>query len=484
MSAASVADLVESLRKSRLLDAARMEKVARAQDRFPDALTLARELVKRGWLTREQAQQLLQGPPAAPAPAPVATTNGGTVPAEPRRRRRGAWLLALLLLLLLVGGAGLAVWRPWQGSDSHAGPGRSTEPFKGSTSGGCSDTSDPAEMKYFDDLEFSPTVRAKFDPKYLDALKAEQIPEVEVYPWQPRDLVAILGEHRMRNTLTAANPDGTLVAVAGNQDGFVRIGPIETLHEKVVLGGYAATHALAWSPKGDVLAVAGHDGLVRLWDVRDLDKVPEPVVLEKGAAVTSLSFSHDGKYLIGGGPTGPEAPGRGLLWVWDAQKRQVLHKKPQSAPVTCVAFSPAAGDYRALWGGGPGDGQLYLWDAEAGKELAAVDSRFDKVDDRSYVTRVALSPDGKRGVSGHYIWDPRVGRGEFSVRVWELDRFEKDKEKRVYKGFINDPQVAFAPDGKTVGPAGPTPAPSRCGMWKWRATPGRGRWPRRAASMR
>ena len=46
MSIASVADLVEQLRKSRLLDPIRLDKVVTGQHRFPDALTLARELVK------------------------------------------------------------------------------------------------------------------------------------------------------------------------------------------------------------------------------------------------------------------------------------------------------------------------------------------------------------------------------------------------------------------------------------------------------
>src|SRR5437879_1220036 len=96
----SVADLVDLLRQNRLLDAARLDKVIKAQDRFPDAVALAKELVRRGWLTREQAQDLLRGRAAAPARAAAEpTVNGTPEPAaptvEPRQRRSGR-LLALL----------------------------------------------------------------------------------------------------------------------------------------------------------------------------------------------------------------------------------------------------------------------------------------------------------------------------------------------------------------------------------------------------
>jgi WD40 repeat protein len=452
MSAATVADLVDMLRRSHFLDAARMEKVSKAQDRFPDALTLAKELVRRGWLTREQALALLKGRPGAPTAAePIAATNGTVVtslpPGVPRRRWSG-WLLALLALLLLVGAAGVAGWWYQRSTGQPTDPGIQNDltGFLPSPSvKACSDTSD---LKVFDDLEFGPTVRAPFDPTILDALKDKEIPKAEVYPWQPRGLVAVLGEHRMRGSVIAANPDGTLLAVAG-QDAFIRIGPIETLHEKAILGGFAVTHTLAWSPRGDILASADGDGAVRLWDVHNLDKVPTPFVLKKGATVTDLSFSHDSKYLLGGGPSGSE---RGALWLWNVVTHDEVYTKPQSAPVTCVAFSPAPGDYHILWGSGKGDAQLYLGDGEKGEERAHVDCKYStkKEDERSYVTRVAFSPDGKRAVSGHYDWNLDLGGGDWLVRVWDLDRFELGKEKRVVKGLISDPLVAFGPDNKTV----------------------------------
>jgi serine/threonine-protein kinase len=58
----STAELVAALRTAHVLDAARLDEVARTlQGQCLDAHALARELLQRGWLTGYQANQLLQG---------------------------------------------------------------------------------------------------------------------------------------------------------------------------------------------------------------------------------------------------------------------------------------------------------------------------------------------------------------------------------------------------------------------------------------
>jgi len=59
---ASATDLVESLRDYRVLQPAQLEKITQAlQGRSVDARTLAKELVKRGYLTAFQVNRLIQG---------------------------------------------------------------------------------------------------------------------------------------------------------------------------------------------------------------------------------------------------------------------------------------------------------------------------------------------------------------------------------------------------------------------------------------
>src|SRR5271166_4840857 len=61
MAVSSTATLVDALRQYRVLDPAHLEELKALQTRFPDPKALAGELIRRGWLTPYQANQLLQG---------------------------------------------------------------------------------------------------------------------------------------------------------------------------------------------------------------------------------------------------------------------------------------------------------------------------------------------------------------------------------------------------------------------------------------
>src|SRR5262249_44642368 len=58
------ASLVDALRKIPLLDPAQLDQVAGLPPLFPDPKALAAELIRRGWLTPYQPNQLLPNKPA------------------------------------------------------------------------------------------------------------------------------------------------------------------------------------------------------------------------------------------------------------------------------------------------------------------------------------------------------------------------------------------------------------------------------------
>src|ERR1700690_3228472 len=61
MANASTTSLVDALRQYRLLEPVQLEELKNLPGRFPDPKALAGELIRRGWLTPYQANQLLQG---------------------------------------------------------------------------------------------------------------------------------------------------------------------------------------------------------------------------------------------------------------------------------------------------------------------------------------------------------------------------------------------------------------------------------------
>jgi WD40 repeat protein len=366
-------------------------------------------------------------------------------------------LLVAVLALLLIGAAvGLKVWLGGSSDKKEDEPDPNKKRGPVTQRSACSDDDDPKELE---PLEFGKPIEVRFERRLLDALRDRDIPEIERYPdWQPKGLVAVLGEHRMRGSLFALHPDGKTLAVSAG-DGYIRFGGLDTLHEKFILTCPGSVRVLAWSPDGATLAVSCGDGLVRLFDVRDLASVPAPVALEPSPRpITSLSFSGDGKYLLGGDST----PKTGSAWVWDVKSRKIGKPLKHVGPVTSVAFSPVPGDYRALTGGGAEDGQLHLWDALTGKETA-IDFRSEvkgKVDTTTYVGAVGFSRDAKRAFSCH---------SNAAVRLWDLAAFKKGKETAVLRGHAGCPVAAFSSDGRSVasGRFGDS------GVWLWNVADGK-----------
>ena len=76
------------------------------------------------------------------------------------------------------------------------------------------------------DSQPSDTASARLRPSPLDQLDPAKIPAEELFDWQPKELVAVLGEHRQRHwgevTSVAFNPNGKQIA-SGGRDGFVRV---------------------------------------------------------------------------------------------------------------------------------------------------------------------------------------------------------------------------------------------------------------------
>jgi WD40 repeat protein len=240
------------------------------------------------------------------------------------------------------------------------------------------------------------------------------------------------GDGRLLQTFRAAtelkdaalSPDGKLVAAAG-ADGRVWVWDVDTgalrhfNHEAPVTG-------VTWSPTGDVLVSVGlvPSPSARLWDpsTGTLLHPPLPHLLPLKAAV----FSPDGRRLAAYGD-GPVAR------IWDVGTGILvtsLEHPPGDIPVTSAAFGPA-GDMIVT-----GRGRFArLWDVETGKE------RVTFTPHTGNVTDVAISLDGKQVATASL---------DSLVRIWTAATGELESAPNSHAGFaIND--VEFSPDQNSGG---------------------------------
>jgi WD40 repeat protein len=141
--------------------------------------------------------------------------------------------------------------------------------------------------------------------------------------------------------------------------------------------------ALAFSPDGKILAGAGHDRQIRIWEVATGKLLHKLIGHQK--QIWSLSFTESGEYLVSGSAN--------LVRLWDWRNQSTFRSfADQSHRIRSIAV--AQRDRRSLLAIGSDDGLIKLWDIQADKLLKTI---------KNYANRawcVAHSPDGRFLVSG------------------------------------------------------------------------------------
>jgi tRNA A-37 threonylcarbamoyl transferase component Bud32 len=204
--------------------------------------------------------------------------------------------------------------------------------------------------------------------------------------------------------------------------GAVPPGPLDTstlrtrgadaFRDQGAFGEPPATKESALSPTADVLAVAGTDGAIRLWDLRTRTRA---AVLRTDlhrrtghdAAALALAYSPDGSLLA-------SAHVDGVVHLWDVAKaEEVPVKLRHDNAVGTLAFSPDG----ATLATGSLDANLRLWDVGA---AVAGEARRELIRQPSAVTSLAWAAGGEWMLTGHArvvrLLDPVRGKLLASIR--------------------------------------------------------------------
>jgi WD40 repeat protein/tRNA A-37 threonylcarbamoyl transferase component Bud32 len=233
---------------------------------------------------------------------------------------------------------------------------------------------------------------------------------IERAPLSDRKDVELLGAESVTCKRAAIAPDGSCLA-AGFPDGVTELVDAATGQRFDQLARHTTrTDAIAFSPTGRHLVVAGNDGTVRIWEANPrawpaalADRAPHPA--RQAPAHALAAYSPDGRWVL-------TRIARNCAQVRDVETGRP-RGRPLYAPLEIVpaAFSPDGAQIAAGWMQGSDRGSfggVQLWDTATGQLQRTLPCGAG-------VLGIAFSPDGRELAAGGYgpsvqFWDPRTGK--------------------------------------------------------------------------
>jgi WD40 repeat protein/serine/threonine protein kinase len=230
------------------------------------------------------------------------------------------------------------------------------------------------------------------------------------------------------------SPDGKWLALYGHH-GMARLWDIAARKEIAPIqeGGAGMFGGLVSSPRGDLLALSADKGVVRLWDVRTRT---DRAHLQCPDWPKPLAFSADGKRLA---TLAPVASSEWEVALWDVDTARLVTKFTAKVDIELWQGRNTLSSDGGFVAIGGRDGRIRLWETETGKELLPPISAYPE-----NITALAISPDESLLASG-------AGYSDTTIKLWEVKSGNQVACLRGHTDMISG--LVFSPDGKMLASA-------------------------------
>lgn len=276
--------------------------------------------------------------------------------------------------------------------------------------------------------------------------------------WEYRHLLKKIGGHPVLLGHTApvrsvaVSGDGGLIASAGD-DGVIRLWQAESGVGAGMVKIGSRISCIAWHPHEHRLLVGRVDGTAQVWDVDQ--GVPAAVIAGLGGPVLAVAWRSDGQQVMACVPQAivlcrADDGGRERHIEGGPDEFAAAAYSPDGSRVVSAGM-PAGQPRRGPEGWKKGGGKrttIRVWDAAKGEQVLTIP------DLQGEPTTIAFSPDGRSILSSTFDWHGQffgVAEGSCQLRTWDADT---GREGVLFVGHSKPLlAAAYSPDGTKIASA-------------------------------